>query len=102
MDKLDWVEVSCFDNRVLAYLNHIAPQIRLHKLIEEKKALHAFLEHDLFSTVSYLDIEVNLRKEVYGLDLLSKNKIIFWTVTSEDLSREINAGLYGMMLNNIC
>ena len=100
-DKHDWIEVSCFDDRALLYLHHLDPDIRLHKLIKDRSVLQ---EHDLeakYAYVSYFDIHVSLSKMALERGLIEKYKIILWTVDKEDISEEKNAGLYGIMVNNI-
>jgi len=100
-DKHDWIEVSCFDDRVLQYLHRLDPNIRLHKLIEDESVLK---ENDLkekYSYVSYFDIAVSLAKMALELGLIKNYKVILWTVDKEEISEEKNAGLYGIMVNNI-
>ena len=101
IDKLAWVEVSCFEDKVLECLHIAEASIRLHKLIKEVSVLE---DPDLltkYDFISYFDIAVSLRKKVWELGLIEQYKIIFWTVDKEDLSTEKNAGLYGMMVNMI-
>ena len=100
MDKLDWIEISCFEDKVLEYMHGINNQIKLHKLIDSDTTL---IDKDFakkYDYVSYFDIDVKLRKLVLDLSLFKNNKVIFWTVDKEDLSKEIKAGLYGVMKNN--
>ena len=100
-NKKKWIEVSCFQDDVLAYIHHLDPEIRLHKLIEEKRVLSDESLLEKYDYTAYFDIEVSLRKEVMRKGLFSDKKVIFWTVENEDLSIEKNAGLYGIMVNNI-
>ena len=99
--KHDWVEVSCFDDRVLQYLYHLDPNIRLHKLIKDRSVLQEHGLEEKYAYVSYLDIHVSLLKIALELGLMSKYKIILWTVEKEDISEEKTAGIYGIMVNNI-
>ncbi len=99
-EKSDWIELSCFDDPVLEYMHILNPQIRLHKLIEDAKILE---DRDLerrYHYASYFDIDVKLRKRVLKLGLLNRHKIIFWTVSDQDITQEKEAGLYGIMKNN--
>ncbi len=100
-DKYDWIEVSCFDDRVLAYMHRLDPNVRLHKLIADELILK---ENDLagkYAYVSYFDIHVSLSKTALERGLMSKYKVILWTVDKEDISKEKNAGIYGIIVNNI-
>ncbi len=100
-DKLSWVEVSCFDDRVLETMYHLNRKIKLHKLIDNEALLFRSDLDKKYAFVSYYDIEVSLRKNVLALGLFEKKKVIFWTVEHEDLSKEKKAGLYGVMSNMI-
>lgn len=96
-----WVEVSCFDDSVLTYIHQHDAEIKLHKLIEDETLLSDEKLREKYSYADYLDIDVSLRKKVLELELLKDFKVIFWTVDTEDISMEKNAGLYGIMVNNI-
>ena len=100
-DKYDWIEVSCFDNRVLRYLHRLDTDIRLHKLIEEESVLRECDFEEKYAYVSYFDIHISLSKMALELGLIEKYKVILWTVDKEDISEEKNAGLYGIMVNDI-
>ena len=100
-DKLDWVEVSCFEDKVLRYLHQLNPKVKLHKLIDKASTLEDKDFETLYAYVSYLDVDVKLRDIVIGQGLLQRYKVIFWTVDKEDLSKEKEAGLYGIMKNDI-
>jgi len=100
-DKLDWVEVSCFEDKVLEYLHQLNPQVKLHKLIDKISTLEDKNFETLYGYVSYFDVDVNLRNIVLAHGLLQRHKVIFWTVENEDLSKEKEAGLYGIMKNDI-
>ncbi|HFQ61647.1 MAG TPA: hypothetical protein ENK39_05025 [Epsilonproteobacteria bacterium] len=99
--KETWIEVSCFEDKVLKYIHTLNPHIRLHKLIEDCGVLESKSFDETFSYVSYLDIDVALRKKVLQLNLLARYKVIFWTVEKENLEKEIEAGLYGIMVNDV-
>jgi len=100
-DKHDWIEVSCFDDRVLLYLHYLDPDIRLHKLIKDELILKESDFEERYGYVSYFDINISLAKTAVELGLMKKYKVILWTVDKEDISEEKNAGLYGIMVNNI-
>lgn len=100
-DKLSWVEVSCFHDKVLEYMHILNADIGLHKLIEKASVLTMKDFENVYSYVSYFDVAVALHHIVLAQGLIQKYKIIFWTVDKEDLSKEIDAGLYGVMKNNI-
>ena len=99
-ESLDWIEVSCFDDRVLEYMHSLNPQIRLHKLIDEKSTIQDKAFEKRYHYVSYFDIDIRLKDTVMQYGLLSKHKVIFWTVEDEDITKEKAAGLYGIMKNN--
>ena len=100
-DKLDWVEVSCFEDRVLEYLHQLNPHVKLHKLIDKASLLEDKGFERLYAYVSYFDVDVKLRDIALEQGLLQRHKVIFWTVENEDLSKEKEAGLYGIMKNDI-
>lgn len=96
----EWVEVSCFEDRVLEYMHELTPQIRLHKLIDKVSTLKDKAFENRYAYVNYLDISLKLRKSVIQMGLLQRHKVIFWTVKDEDLTQEAQAGLYGIMKND--
>ena len=100
-DKLDWVEVSCFNDKVLKYMHQLDPHVKLHKLIDNASTLLDKDIETLYAYVSYFDIDVVLRDIVLDQGLIQKHKVIFWTVDKEDLSKEKEAGLYGIMKNDL-
>ncbi len=100
-DKLGWVEVSCFEDKVLKYMYYLNPHVKLHKLINKASTL---LDKDFetrYAYVSYFDVDVRLRDIVLDKRLFERHKVIFWTVDKEDLSKEKEAGLYGIMKNDM-
>lgn len=96
-DKLDWVEVSCFEDPVLKYIYSLNPAIRLHKLIGDASIVQDEKMEEKYDFVSYFDIDVKLRTLVLEKGLLFKHKVIFWTVKNEVLTKEIESGLYAVM-----
>ncbi len=100
-NKLNWVEVSCFEDKVLRYMHQLNPKVKLHKLIDKASTLKDKDLETLYAYVSYFDVDVKLRDIVIGQGLLQRHKVIFWTVDKEDLSKEKEAGLYGIMKNDI-
>ena len=100
-DKLGWVEVSCFEDKVLEYMHQLNPHVKLHKLIDKASTLEDKDFETLYGYVSYFDVDVKLREIVLARGLLQRHKVIFWTVENEDLSKEKEAGLYGIMKNDI-
>jgi len=100
-DMLEWVEISCFDDRVLTYIYELNPAIRLHKLIDKKAILLDENMEDKYAFVSYFDIDVKLYNLVFEKGLLAKHKIIFWTVKNEVLTKETEAELYGVMKDEV-
>ena len=54
-----------------------------------------------YEHTEYFDINIKLHQIVLEKGLIARKKVIFWTVDKEDLTREIEAGLYGIMKNDI-
>ena len=98
-DKLDWVEVSCFEDKVLEYIHSLNPNIKIHKLIDKASTLKDKDFEKKYAYASYFDIDIKFNKLVLKLSLFKKYKIIFWTVDKEDITKEKEAGLYGIMKN---
>lgn len=99
-DKIEWVEVSCFEDKVIEYMYKLNPQIKLHKLIDKAATLEDKGFENRYDYVSYLDINIKLKEIALAKGLLQKFKVIFWTVNKEDISKEKEAGLYGIMKND--
>ncbi len=99
-DKLAWVEVSCFDDCVLEYMHQLNPGVRLHKLIDRASVLNKEDFEQRYAYTDYFDIDIALRSIVMEKGLIRRHKVIFWTVDSEEIGEEIEAGLYGVMRNN--
>ncbi|PHS57487.1 MAG: hypothetical protein COB17_05755 [Sulfurimonas sp.] len=99
-DKIEWVEVSCFEDKVLEYMNNLNPKIKLHKLIDNASILKDKNFKKKYKYISYFDINIKLKNIVSQLSLFEKHKIIFWTVENEDISKEKDAGLYAIMKDN--
>ncbi len=100
-NKLDWVEVSCFEDKVLEYIYKLNPNVRLHKLIKDASVLEANDMEVKYDYVEYFDINVKLHAITLIKGLIGRRKVVFWTVDKEDLTKEIEAGLYGVMKNDI-
>jgi len=100
-DKHAWVEVSCFEDRVLKLMHRLDPQVRLHKLIEKA----AVLEQEGFDAryvyVSYLDVDVSLCELLLAKGVIARYPVILWVVDGEDIHEAVEAGLYGIMVNEI-
>jgi len=99
-DKLEWAEVSCFEDSVLEYMYTLNPKIRLHKLVDKASTLQDKAFEKRYHYASYFDIDVKLSKIALELGIIQRHKVIFWTVETEDISAEKEAGLYGIMKNN--
>jgi glycerophosphoryl diester phosphodiesterase len=95
-----WVEVSCFEDRVLEYMHTLNPQIRLHKLIDEAAILQDKDFEKRYHYASYFDIDVALKTLALEKGIIQRHKVIFWTVDTEDITIEKEAGLYGIMKND--
>jgi glycerophosphoryl diester phosphodiesterase len=100
-DKLDWVEVSCFEDRVLEYMYRLNPKIRLHKLVDTAQTLQQDDFETRYSYTDYFDIDIDLRPLVVQTGLMQRKKVIFWTLDAEEIDDETKAGLYGIMSNTI-
>lgn len=83
-NKLDWVEVSSFDDGILEDFHALNPTIKLHKLIEDSEVLE---RHDFQSAYAYVyafDININFLHHPKTQMLLESQKVIFWTVDDQD------------------
>lgn len=100
-DKLDWVEVSCFEDRVLEYMHRLNPEIRLHKLIDKAQTLQRSDFETRYSYTDYFDINIELLPLVAQMGLMKRKKLIFWTLDADEIDEAIKAGLYGIMSNTI-
>jgi len=100
-NKLEWVEVSCFEDRVLEYICTLNPKVKLHKLIKDASVLEANGMEEKYDYIEYFDINVKLHKLALEKGLIERRKVIFWTVDKEDLTKEIESGLNGVMKNDI-
>ena len=99
-DKLSWVEVSSFSDKILLYIHELQPEIRLHKLIDDVEVLQQRDFDTFYSFASYFDISVKLREHNKTQDLIRDHKVVFWTVDTEDISAAVKQGLYGAMYND--
>ncbi len=100
-DKLDWVEVSCFEDSVLEYMHRLDPKIRLHKLVDKAATLQRKDFDMRYDYTDYFDIDINLRTLVTQMGLIHRKKVIFWTLEADEIDEEMKKGLYGIMSNNI-
>ncbi|MDP3119016.1 MAG: glycerophosphodiester phosphodiesterase [Sulfuricurvum sp.] len=83
-DKLDWLEVSSFDDGILEDFHVRNPAIKLHKLIEDVEVLQ---RSDFVSAYGYVyafDIDINLLNHPKTQSLMQTHKVIFWTVDDQD------------------
>ena len=99
-DKLEWAEVSCFEDAVLEFMYQLNPKIKLHKLISKASVLRDTEFEKRYHYVSYLDIKTTLAKTALNMNLFTRHKVIFWTVSKEDIETEKKAGLYAIMTDN--
>ncbi len=99
-DKLEWVEVSSFEDAVLEEMHQLNKEIRLHKLIDETSILDDEDFPKRYDYINCFDIDVKLSKTVLAKGLMKQHKVIFWTVDKEDLDQAIQNGLYAAMTNN--
>ncbi len=99
-DKLDWVEISCFDDQVLEYMHLLHPPVRLHKLVDSKALLQQEDFEIRYDYTNYFDIDVSLRDYVRKTELVATHKVIYWTVDTEDITADKEAGLYAIMSND--
>lgn len=83
-DKLDWLEVSSFDDGILEDFHALNPTIRLHKLIEESTVLERSDFERVYGYVYAFDIDINLLDHPKTQMLLERHKVIFWTVGDQD------------------
>ncbi len=99
-DKLHWIEVSCFEDRVLEEFHTLNKDVKLHKLIDNASTVEDTSFNTKYAYISCFDIDIKLSKLVHDLGLIKDKKLIFWTVDEEDISQEIKEGLHGVMTNN--
>lgn len=99
-DKLDWVEVSSFEDKILCTMSKLNPMILLHKLIYDKEVLEVSDFDKRYNFIHCFDIHVSLRHHPKVIKLIKARKVIFWTVDKEDIQEHIDDGLYGAMSNN--
>ena len=100
-NKLDWVEVSCFEDKVLEYIYTLNSNVKLHKLIKDASVLEPGGMEEKYEYTEYFDINVKLHQIVLEKGLIERKKVIYWTVDKEDLTKGIKAGLYGVMKDDI-
>lgn len=83
-DKLDWLEVSSFDDGILEDFHALNPMIKLHKLIEDVEVLERSDFESVYSYVYAFDIDIHLLDHPKTQRLLQVHKVIFWTVADQD------------------
>ncbi|HQS65724.1 MAG TPA: glycerophosphodiester phosphodiesterase [Sulfuricurvum sp.] len=83
-DKLDWLEVSSFDDGILEDFHALNPMIKLHKLIEDVEVLERNDFESAYGYVYAFDIDITLLHHPKTQSLLETNKVIFWTVDAQD------------------
>ena len=99
-DKLDWIEVSCFEDRVLKEIHGLNKNIKLHKLIDKAATIEDINFYKKYAYISCFDVNIKLSKLALSKGLIKEKKVILWTVDDEDISQEIKEGLYGIMTDN--
>ncbi|MDP3301783.1 MAG: glycerophosphodiester phosphodiesterase [Sulfuricurvum sp.] len=83
-DKLEWLEVSSFDDGILEDFHALNTQIRLHKLIEDIEVLERSDFESVYAYVYAFDIDINLLDHPKTQSLLETHRVIFWTVEDQD------------------
>lgn len=97
-DRLDWLEVSSFDDGILEDFHALNPTIKLHKLIEDVRVLERSDFESSYAYVYAFDIDINLLDHPKAQMLLKTHKVIFWTVNTQDPSTFQKA--FAAMSNN--
>lgn len=97
-DKLDWLEVSSFDDGILEDFYALNPTIKLHKLIEDSEVLERSDFKSAYAYAYAFDIDINLLNHPKTQGLLETEKVIFWTVDVQDPSTFPKA--FAAMSNN--
>lgn len=83
-DKLEWLEVSSFDDGILENFLALNPMIKLHKLIEDREVLERSDFESAYAYVYAFDIDIHLLDHPKTQALLKTHKVIFWTVEDQD------------------
>jgi glycerophosphoryl diester phosphodiesterase len=83
-DKLDWLEVSSFDDGILEDFHARNSTIKLHKLIEDAEVLERSDFESSYAYVYTFDIDINLLNHPKTQILMQTHKVIFWTVEDQD------------------
>jgi len=99
-DKLAWIEVSSFEDKVLEEMHKLNNNVRLHKVIDKESTLTDKDFHIRYDYINCFDINIKLSKITLEKGLIKRHKVIFWTVDKEDIHKEIEDGLYAIMTNN--
>jgi glycerophosphoryl diester phosphodiesterase len=84
VDKLDWLEVSSFDDGILEDFHRLNPTIKLHKLIEDSEVLERSDFESVYAFMYAFDIDINLLDHPKTQMLMETHKVIFWTVDDQD------------------
>lgn len=99
-EKLTWIEVSSFEDKVLEEMYRLNKNIILHKIIDKASTLKESNFQIRYDYIDCFDIDVKLSKIALKKGIIKQHKVIFWTVDQEDIDKEIKEGLYGVMTNN--
>lgn len=99
-DKLTWVEVSSFEDKVLEEMHRLNKNIRLHKIIDKASTLADRAFQIRYDYIDCFDINIELSKLALEKGVIKQHKVILWTVDKEDIDKEIKEGLYAIMTND--
>jgi glycerophosphoryl diester phosphodiesterase len=99
-DKLSWVEVSSFDNSILEEMHKLNKNIKLHKVTNKASTLEDKDFHIRYEYIDCFDINVKLSKIALEKGFIKRYRVIFWTVDKEEVTEEIEEGLYGVITNS--
>lgn len=83
-NKLEWLEVSSFDDGILEHMHRLNPIIKLHKLIEDREVLERSDFDSAYAYIYAFDIDIDLLDHPKTQALLETHKVIFWTVDDQD------------------
>lgn len=99
-DKLSWVEVSSFEDKVLEEMHNLNKNIKLHKVINKESTLKDRGFQIRYDYIDCFDIDIRLSQLTLEKGVIKQHKVIFWTVDKEDIDKEIKEGLYAVMTND--
>ena len=97
-DKLEWIEVSSFNDAILNAFHVLSPALALHKLIEDGCVLEQSDFDTRYAWAWAFDIDILLYKHPKTQALLNTQKVIFWTVDHAAIEHYLHA--YGAMAND--